>query len=142
MKRNKVDQKTQAWIDARKRHRLSHAQVQMACELGLNPKKLGGMDNHQQEPWKIPLAQFIEEIYFKRFGKERPDLVLSLEEKSRLDGEKKAQKREAKLERKQSGTDEAAHPQGERMRCTEPQSGDGGGSPETERAANPGDGNP
>ncbi len=29
----------QLWIDARKRHRLSHAQVQMARELGMNPKK-------------------------------------------------------------------------------------------------------
>jgi hypothetical protein len=69
MKGNKPDQKTQAWIDARTRHRLSHAQVQMARELGLNPKKLGGMDNHQQEAWKIPLPQFIEHIYFKRFRK-------------------------------------------------------------------------
>ena len=40
----------QDWVDARKRHKLSHAQVQMARELGLNPKKLGGMDNHRQEP--------------------------------------------------------------------------------------------
>ena len=31
----------QFWIDARKRFHLSHAQVQMARELGLNPKKLG-----------------------------------------------------------------------------------------------------
>lgn len=42
---------------ARKRHPLSNAQVQMARELGLNPKKLGKMDNHDQEPWKMPLRQ-------------------------------------------------------------------------------------
>jgi hypothetical protein len=30
----------QAWIQARKRHHLSHAQVQMARELGMNPTKL------------------------------------------------------------------------------------------------------
>jgi len=30
-----------AWIDARKRHHLSHAQVQVARELGINPAKLG-----------------------------------------------------------------------------------------------------
>jgi hypothetical protein len=107
MKGNKPDQKTQAWIDARTRHRLSHAQVQMARELGLNPKKLGGMDNHQQEAWKIPLPQFIEHIYFKRFGKQRPDLVLSLEEKSRRDRQKQAHKREAKLQKRKSGGDEA-----------------------------------
>ena len=45
-----------AWVEARKRHRLSHAQVQMARELGLNPGKLGKLSNHGQEPWKAPLA--------------------------------------------------------------------------------------
>ena len=40
----------QAWIEARRRHRLSHAQVQMARELGMNPEKLGKVDNHRQEP--------------------------------------------------------------------------------------------
>jgi hypothetical protein len=44
-----------AWVEARKRHRLSHAQVQMARELGLNPGKLGKLSNHRQEPWKAPL---------------------------------------------------------------------------------------
>lgn len=41
----------------------------MARELGLNPKKLGQLDNHGQEPWKAPLAEFIERLYLKRFGK-------------------------------------------------------------------------
>jgi hypothetical protein len=36
--------------------------------LGLNPKKLGSLDNHRQEPWKAPLAQFIEELHAERFG--------------------------------------------------------------------------
>lgn len=36
----------QPWIDARRRHKLSHAQVQMARELGMNPAKLGKLDNH------------------------------------------------------------------------------------------------
>jgi len=94
-KRKKANVKMQAWIDARKRHRLSHAQVQMARELGMNPKKLGGLDNHDQEPWKTPLPQFIEHLYRKRFGKEQPDTVLSIEEKIRRDEEKKARKREA-----------------------------------------------
>src|SRR4029077_7710564 len=57
----------QAWIEARKRHHLSHAQVHMACELGMNPAKLGKIDNHRQEPWKAPLPQFIEGLYSKRF---------------------------------------------------------------------------
>ena len=81
-KRKKLNPKMQAWVDARKRHRLTHAQVQMARELGMNPSKLGKLDNHGQEAWKMPLREYIEHLYFKRFGKERPDSVVSLEEKS------------------------------------------------------------
>ena len=33
------------WIAAQKRHRLSDTHVQMARELGLNPDKLGKIDN-------------------------------------------------------------------------------------------------
>jgi hypothetical protein len=69
-----------AWVEARKRHRLSHAQVQMARELGLNPGKLGKIANHRQEPWKAPLPQFIEHLYLKRFGRERPQVVTPAEE--------------------------------------------------------------
>ena len=36
------------WLVAQKRHRLSDRQVQMARELGLNPDKLGKIDNHRQ----------------------------------------------------------------------------------------------
>ena len=39
-----------AWTEARQRYHLSHAQVQMARELGLNPRKLGKIANHRQEP--------------------------------------------------------------------------------------------
>jgi hypothetical protein len=90
------------WIDARKRHHLSHAHVQMARELGMNPAKLGKIDNHRQEPWKAPLPIFIEDLYFKRFGKERPDVVLSIEEIAKKQEEKKAAKREAKRRRADS----------------------------------------
>jgi hypothetical protein len=34
----------------------------MARELGMNPRKLGGKDNHHQEPWKMPLPHFIEHL--------------------------------------------------------------------------------
>ena len=93
MARKKPNQKMQAWIDARKRHHLSHAQVQMARELGMNPKKLGKLDNHDQEPWKMPLRQFIEQLYLERFDRERPATVSSIEERIRLDEAKKARKR-------------------------------------------------
>jgi hypothetical protein len=34
-----------------------------------NPKKLGKIDNHGQEPWKMPLPQFIEDLHARRFGR-------------------------------------------------------------------------
>jgi hypothetical protein len=98
-KTRKPSQKMQAWIDARKRHHLSHAQVQMVRELGMNPHKLGKLDNHDQEPWKMPLRQYIEYLYLKRFGKPCPDNVMSIEERVRLEQERKEVRRAAKKER-------------------------------------------
>jgi hypothetical protein len=71
-------QKLIPWVEAKKRHRLTDVQVQMARELGMNPKKLGKIDNHKQEPWKAPLPQFIEGLYRKRFKREKPEHVLTL----------------------------------------------------------------
>jgi len=68
------------WIEARQRFHLSHAHVQMACALGMNPAKLGKLANHRQEPWKAPLPTFIADCYFRRFGKSMPDHVRSIEE--------------------------------------------------------------
>jgi len=108
----KPNQTLQTWIDARKRHRLTHAQVQMARELGMNPRELGKLDNHDQEPWKLPLREYIERLYFKRFGKERPDLVHSIEEKVRLDEAKKARRREAKLKARLANEADAGRERG------------------------------
>ena len=90
----RIPQELQRWIDARKRFHLSHAHVQMARELGMNPRKLGGLANHDQEPWKAPLPIFIERIYQKRFGKAKPDRVLSIEDRVREIAAKKAKRRE------------------------------------------------
>jgi len=66
------------WIVAQRKHHLSDKHVQMARELGLNPDKLGKIDNHKQEPWKTPLKEFIEDIYLKQFKKPEPDNIRSL----------------------------------------------------------------
>jgi hypothetical protein len=76
----KLSTKLQDWVTARKRHHLSHAHVQMARELGLNPKKLGKLANHDQEPWKLTLQDFIVKLYMKHFGRERPETIRSIEE--------------------------------------------------------------
>ncbi len=80
MSKKKNAAKYQAWIDARKKYHLSDAHIQMARELGMNPKKLGGLANTKQEPWKAPLPDFIERIYFKRFGKTHPDVIKRIED--------------------------------------------------------------
>jgi hypothetical protein len=95
----KTNQQMQAWIDARRRCHLSHSQIQMARELGLNPAKLGKIDNHEQEPWKLPLPQFIEQLYFKQLGKTSPDNVVSIEERCRLEAAKSEARRSAKRQR-------------------------------------------
>ena len=91
---------SEKWLVAQKRHRLSDRQVQMARELGLNPDKLGKIDNHRQEVWKAPLPQFIESIYFKRFKREEPETVKPLKQiMAEMEAKKKLQK-EKKKERK------------------------------------------
>ena len=95
-KKKKTPQKYQKWIDARKNFKLSHAQIQMARELGMNPERFGKLDNHHQEQWKLPLGAFIEECYLKRFD-HVPDEVLSIEDRIRIENDKKVKKREAKL---------------------------------------------
>ena len=70
--KKKTPDEYQIWIEVRKRYHLSDVHIQMARELGMNPKKFGKIANEKQEPWKAPLPAFIERIYFKRFGRERP----------------------------------------------------------------------
>jgi hypothetical protein len=95
----KVDQKTRDWMDARKRHRLTDVQVAMARALGMQPRSLGKLDNDRQEPWKLPLAEFIEDQYVRRFGRV-PEKVPSLEEQWKRREQKKQEKRERKALRR------------------------------------------
>ncbi len=95
-KKNFIPSKLQPWIDARKKYRLSHAQIQMARELGLNPKKFGSLKPTKQQPWKLPLSEFIEEIYFKHFKKSTPDNVKSIEQAVKDRAIKKSEKKERK----------------------------------------------
>ena len=62
----------QKWIDARKRHRLTHAQIQMARELGMKPKSLDKIDDHKQKRWKLPLPEFLEEALFEALPQRAP----------------------------------------------------------------------
>jgi hypothetical protein len=92
-KKKRIPEKYQIWIDVRKRYHLSHVHIQMARELGMNPRKFGKIANEKQEPWKAPLPAFIERIYFARFGRECPVDVKSVEKVSRLEEIKKEERR-------------------------------------------------
>jgi hypothetical protein len=100
-----VPQKLRMWMEAGKRHRLSHAHIQMAKELGLNPKKLGKLDNHHQQLWKAPLPIFIERLYFNRFGKTRPDEVMTIKQ---MAAAKEAKRQARKLRREERRNAETA----------------------------------
>jgi hypothetical protein len=95
-KKKKIPDKLKIWIDARKRFHLTHEQIQMARELGMNPRKFGKLANYKQEPWKAPLPDFIESIYFKRFRKERPAQVKSIERIVKDRNRKKEEKKQRK----------------------------------------------
>ena len=104
MPKKRIPDHLQIWIDTRKKFRLSHAQVQMARELGMNPKKYGKLANEDQEPWKMPLPQFIEHLYCKHFRRDCPEVVMSIEEKVEMDHQKKMVRRAKKpAERAQTG---------------------------------------
>jgi SOS-response transcriptional repressor LexA len=76
----KIPEKYRIWIEARKRHKLTDLHIQMARELGMNPKKFGKIDNHKQEQWKTPLPEFIKHCYQKRFKREFPIKITRIED--------------------------------------------------------------
>ena len=95
-KKKRIPDKYQIWIDVRKRYRLSDVHIQIARELGMNPKKFWKVANEKQEPWKKPLPAFIEDIYLKRFGRDKPADVKSIEEVFRAKEKKKEERRRIK----------------------------------------------
>ena len=58
----------EAWRNAKKACRLSARQIEMARALGMNPRKLPGLRPSPQQRWKLPVREFIEQLYWKRFG--------------------------------------------------------------------------
>lgn len=76
----------------------------MARELAMNPDKLGTLANHDQEPWKSPLPMFIERLYFERFGRERPEVVLSIEDRARVKNAKQSARNQARRKARQAGS--------------------------------------
>ena len=107
----RIPSKLQPWFDARRSFNLSHAHIQMARELGMNPKKFGSLANEVQEPWKLPLQDFIAQCYCKRFGRAQPENVRSLEQLIEADDlrRKPKQHRTAQKANPQTGNDADAN---------------------------------
>jgi hypothetical protein len=95
-KKTRIPHKYLPWIEARKKFRLSHAHIQMARELGMNPKRFGSKVKSDQQPWKLPLPEFIEHLYEKQFGKASPEVVRSIEEMAAAHMAKRAAQKAAK----------------------------------------------
>lgn len=66
----------------------------------MNPKKLGSIDNHRHERWKAPLPVFIADLYLKRFGRERPEVVMSIEQRVQQQARRKAERKAARAARR------------------------------------------
>jgi hypothetical protein len=95
----RIPTKLKPWFEARRRFKLSHAHTQMARELGMNPRKLGSLAGGGQEPWKLPLPEFIVECYRKSFSRSEPEHVRSLEEVVQAEEKRRKEKQARKAEK-------------------------------------------
>jgi hypothetical protein len=86
----KLNKQELEWLEARQRFTLTHAQVQMARELELIPRKLGKLTDS-------PVSVFIECQYREQFGRPAPRLVTSIEDRAKQEQRDNALE---KLERK------------------------------------------
>jgi hypothetical protein len=90
--------KLQPWFEARRRFKLSNAHIQMARELGMNPKRLD-FEEDPQAPRIASLPEFIAETYRKRFGRNGPEQIRSLEELVEWDKQRRVEKQARKQAR-------------------------------------------
>lgn len=57
------------WLEAKKRCKLNDEEIQMAKEMGLNPKSLLKNIPNKNEQWKAPVKIWIRNMYVVRFGR-------------------------------------------------------------------------
>jgi len=70
MAKKKVKSKTdELWAEAKRRCRLSVEDVRMAKEMGLAPRSLIKNIPSKSQPWKVPVRDWIREMYEKRQAK-------------------------------------------------------------------------
>jgi hypothetical protein len=102
----KASDELQRWVEAKRQCGLSDAHVQMARELGMNPKRLIESESATQGPTQIPLGQRIENLYLKRFKKPLPDAVAPLRQLLHdARAKERAEARERRRRKRQAETD-------------------------------------
>ena len=89
--------KLQPWFEARRRFKLSNVHIQMARELGLNPKNPGSADGQEQSTTQ--LEGFIAQCYQQRFRRNLPEQTRSLEELVEWDKQRRLEKQARKQAR-------------------------------------------
>jgi hypothetical protein len=60
------------WVEAKRRCRLNREDIRMARELGLNPRTLIKNIPAPNQQWKLPVKQWLHELYEKNTGKPPP----------------------------------------------------------------------
>jgi hypothetical protein len=119
----RIPSKLQPWFDARRRLGLSHATVQMARELGMNPKKLDKLVPAAGQAWKASLAEFVAHCYEKSHGRRLPEKVCSLEELVKNEAQRKEARRATRAARLQAEQPPAAAPSSAAVQETQPHCG-------------------
>ncbi|MFG0264963.1 MAG: hypothetical protein ACF8AM_07395 [Rhodopirellula sp. JB055] len=115
-KKARIPHKFLPWIAIRKQYSLTHAEVQMARELGLEPRRFPSYANIKDQPWKKPLKEFIAALYLKQTGREQPETVMSMEDLAAQHVARRLAKKQAKQERlaaEKFGVDEPESPNSE-----------------------------
>ena len=63
--------KPELWAEAKKKCRLNENDIRMAKEMGLNPKSLIKNIPNPKEQWKLPVTDWIHEMYEDRQRKQK-----------------------------------------------------------------------
>ena len=101
-KHNRIPHKFLPWIAARKKYRLSNMHIQMARELGMNPKKFEGMAHTKGRPDKKPFPEFIASLYEQKFGRSEPEEVKSIEQMAAEHMQRREERKAAKVAAEES----------------------------------------
>lgn len=75
--KKKPSKKASDWAEAQRRCRLSQEEVAMAKELGMGAAALIHNIPNPRERWKAPVADWVRELYRKKFGNRRPATLAS-----------------------------------------------------------------